>query len=304
MRQVFIIAVLMLTCAVAHAETIEEAGRAIVAKNQDAVVSVKLTVKESMAFEGHSSQKHDSTIEATGTCVDPSGLVVVSLRTIDRSEMMGAFSMGFGEEGFKSKYDSEIVDVKIVVGANTEIPAKVILRDKDLDLAFVRPIEKPAKPFAAIDLSRDSKPKLLEQVIIIDRMGKPENRQPVALLSRVGSIIEKPRTFYIAADLLTALTLGSPALTVDGKVVGIMVYRIQPMGRREAADMMSMGRGGLTPGVLPAADVLDVAKQALAAPDGTKELSSGRRDPAAPGRKDTQTGAGEKKEEKKEEKKK
>lgn len=262
----------------AAADPIEEAGRGIIAKAQDAVVSVKLTVKESMAFEGHSSQKHDSTIEATGTCVDPSGLVVVSLRTIDRSEMMGALSMGFGDDSFKSKYDSEITDVKIVVGANAEIPARVVLRDKDLDLAFVKPIAKPDKPFAALDLAKDGKPRLLEQVIIVDRMGKPENRQPVALVSRIGSIIEKPRTFYIATDLLTAMTLGSPVFTADGKMVGIMVYRIQPMGRRESADAMSMGRGGLTPGVLPAADVLDVLKQALAAPEKAPEKKEDKKE--------------------------
>jgi hypothetical protein len=279
MRQLIVVAVLVFSAATAAAaDPIEEAGRGILARAQDAVVSVKVTVKESMAFEGHSSQKHDSTVEATGTCVDPSGLVVVSLRTIDRSEMMGSFSMGFGEDSFKSKYDAEITDVKIIVGASTEIPARIVLRDKDLDLAFVRPVEKPAKPFAALDLSQEAKPRLFEQVFIVDRMGKPENRQPVGLLSRIGSIIEKPRTFYIATDLLTALTLGSPAFTPDGKLVGLMVYRIQPMGRRESSDAMSMGRGGMTPGILPAADVLDVLKQALATPDKAPDKKEEKKD--------------------------
>jgi hypothetical protein len=109
------------------------------------------------------------------------------------------------------------------------------------------------------------------------------------VVSRLGAIIEKPRTFYIAADLTAVLTLGSPGFTPDGKVVGVMVYRIQPMGRRESAmDMMSgMGRGGMTPGLLPAADVLEVAKQALAAPDKPAE------------KKDAPPAGGEKKEEKK-----
>ncbi len=37
----------------------------------------------------------------------------------------------------------------------TEVPAKVILRDKDLDMAFVRPIEKPETPFAFVNIENE-----------------------------------------------------------------------------------------------------------------------------------------------------
>src|SRR2546422_4160959 len=34
----------------------------------------------------------------------------------------------------------------------TEIPAEIVLRDRDLDLAFIRPKTKPANPMPAVDL--------------------------------------------------------------------------------------------------------------------------------------------------------
>lgn len=242
----------------AAAGSVEENGRELVGRVQAGVVAIKLTVKESMAFEGQSTRKRDSTLDVTGTCIDPSGLIVVSLRTIDRSEMMGAFNMGGDDENFKSKFESEIAEAKIIIPGGDEVPAKVVMRDKDLDLAFLRPLEKPAKPFDFVDLKNPARLKLLEQFFVVDRMGKEEGRVPVVLVSRVGTILEKPRTFYISGDLITTLTLGSPAFTVDGKSVGIIVYRISPAGAKKNG---GGGGHGPVPGIIPAADVLEVAKQ-------------------------------------------
>jgi S1-C subfamily serine protease len=250
------------------AASVEDAGRDILAKAQDAVVSVKVTLKERTAFEGRSGQKRDQTLEVTGTCVDPAGLVVVSLRTVDRSEFMGSSSFGFGEDTFKSKYETEITDVKIILGAGQEkeIPARLVLRDKDLDLAFIRPVDKPSKPFAHVDLSKEAKPRMFDQIVVVDRMGKAENRTPFGLVTRIGSVIDRPRTFYVLSDVASTLTLGSPAFTLDGKLIGIMVYRIHVVAMKERG----MGRG-TTPGILPAADVLEVARQAPTAESGKEK---------------------------------
>lgn len=259
----------------AAAASVEDAGREILARVQDSVVSVKLTLKVSTAFEGRSGQKRDQTLEVTGTCVDPSGLVVASLRTVDPSEAMSSMSFGFGEDSFKSKYETEITEVKIVLGAGQEkeIPAKVVLRDKDLDLAFIRPIEKPAKPFAYVDLSKEAKPRMFDQIVVVDRMGKAENRSPFGLVARIGSIIDRPRTFHVLSDIASTLTLGSPAFASDGRVIGVMVYRIHVTAMKERG----MGRG-MTPGILPAADVLEVAKQAMAAEPEKEKKPADKKD--------------------------
>jgi S1-C subfamily serine protease len=240
-----------------NAGQFEESGRNIVGRHEKSVVAVKLTVKESMNWEGQSSRKQDAILDVTGTCIDPSGLTVVSLRTIDRTEMMGSFGMG-GEDGFKSRFESEISDAVIILpGTQTEIPAKVVLRDKDLDLAFLRPSQKTAKPFDFINLSEAVQLKMLDQFFILDRMPKEEGRAPVIVVSRVGAVLEKPRKFYVSADLMASMTLGSPAFNSDGKAVGLVVYKISPGGRKKEAGMPK----GPIPGVIPAADILDVAKQ-------------------------------------------
>ena len=75
----------------------------------------------------------------------PSGLTVVSLFTTDPTspsrKMMG---MDLEEMGFK--IETEIKRADILAADGNEIPAEVVLRDKDLDLAFLRPKQKPEKP--------------------------------------------------------------------------------------------------------------------------------------------------------------
>jgi len=243
-------------------QPLEDSGKALLKKNQKAVIAVKLAVKESISFEGQSTRKQDSIIDVTGTCLDENGLIVVSLRTIDKSEMLGSLNLNFEDETIKSKFESEITDVKLIIPGSPEIPGKVVLRDKDLDLAFFRPLNKTDTKFEHVDMVKSAKLEILEQFFIIDRLGKEEGRVPVILASRVGAVLEKPRTFYVSGDLITSMTLGSPAFSIDGKFIGIVVYRVQPGTGRARNGVDSMGsQSGPMPGVIPVSEILDVLKQ-------------------------------------------
>ena len=117
------------------------------AKNQDALVTVKLVVNYNISFGGQEQQKESKT-EAMGTVIDPSGLTVISLTTIDPSALMKAQMRG-GQRDMK--IDSEVKDAKIVLADNTEIPAQVVLRDKDLDVAYLRrPTSRPNRSLPSI----------------------------------------------------------------------------------------------------------------------------------------------------------
>ena len=72
--------------------------------------------------------------------------------------------------------ESELSDVKIVLDDGTEVPAEVVLRDKDNDLAFIRPKTKPAAPMAALDLANSGKADILDQVISLTRLGSAAGR--------------------------------------------------------------------------------------------------------------------------------
>ena len=68
-------------------------------------------------------------------------------------------------------------EVKILMPDGSEVDAKVAAKDPDLDLAFIRP-EKPADvKLTAINTADSAKLSLLEEVIVLGRLGKELNRE-------------------------------------------------------------------------------------------------------------------------------
>ncbi len=164
--------------------------------------------------------------------VDPSGLTVLALSACDPTEM---YQRMMSEEAAKSKLDIEVTDLKILLDDGTEIPSEIVLRDKDMDLAFIRPKTKPASPMPAVDLANSAPAQVLDQVITLNRLNSAAGRAYAASVERISAVIQKPRTFYIPDSTMTATTLGSPAFALDGKVVGVFVMRaISSKGRRGA----------------------------------------------------------------------
>jgi hypothetical protein len=247
----------------AFADDAAEAGRRVLSKNQDAVVTVKLVVAYSVSYSGRDQQSESKT-EAVGTVIDPSGLTVISLTAIDPSAMMKARMRNAQAD---LKIESEVKDTKIVLGDGTEIPAEIALRDKDLDVVFLRPTDKSAKPFAAIDLTKASKPQVLDQVICLNRLGKVANRVATVSIERVDALIERPRPFYVLG-VGGSSGVGSPVFALSGASLGIMLIRNAPTdGEANLASMFSGPGGGLgiLPVIVPAADLVEDAKQAMEA---------------------------------------
>ena len=187
----------------AQTQDIATRGRDVATKYSDAVVTVKLAVKVRMSMEGKEQEEENSS-EITATVIDPSGLAVCALSEADPTNAVGQM-MG-DQEGFK--FEMDITDVKMRLADGTELPAKVVLRDKDLDLAFVRLIDPPAKPLAAVDLSGAAPTDVLEEVIILNRMGEVANRVPATMVDRIVGVIKKPRLMYIPGPIGQYSSLG------------------------------------------------------------------------------------------------
>ena len=244
----------------AFAEDNAVAGRKILAKNQDAVVTVRLVVSYNVSFNGR-DQHNESKSEVVGTVIDPSGLTVISLTTIDPSAMIARSPAA--QQGLK--ISTEVKDVKIVLADDTELPAEVVLRDKDLDLAYLRPTEKPAKPLPALDLTKPGKPQVLEEVVSLNRLGKIANRVVTVSLERVDAIVTKPRLFYVMG-VGGSSSIGSPVFTLTGAPFGIILMRNASTGGEAPMISVNMGAGNNSGSMLivvPAVDILDDAKQAL-----------------------------------------
>jgi S1-C subfamily serine protease len=253
----------------ASADEIGEKGREIFKKYQHAVVTVQVVLKTS--YSG-APTPNESKRDITGSVIDPSGLTVVALSACDPTEM---YQRMMGDAYSKYKVESEITDMKVLLDDGTELPAEIVLRDKDLDLAFLRPKTKPTAPMAALDLSHSSTAQMLDQVIALNRLNSAAGRAYSASVERISALIQKPRTFYIPDSTMTATGLGSPVFSTDGNVVGMILIRTVS------------GRGGstrnynenMTSIILPAQDILQAAKQAPEA-KGDSEKKEAPKEPA------------------------
>ena len=167
------------------------------------------------------------------------------------------------------KFDTEVKDVKIVLADETELPAEVVLRDKDLDLAYLRPIEKPSKPLVALDLTKSIKPQVLDEVVTLNRLGKVANRVVTVSLERVDALVTKPRLFY-TMGVGGSSGVGSPVFTLTGVPLGIILIRSVPTDNESSSKANFGQKDGFTLIVVPTADILEDAKQALE----TKKLAA------------------------------
>jgi Trypsin-like peptidase domain len=238
------------------------AGREIVKKWQHAIVTVRVVLKMRVSVGGREMQSMDESVETVGTVIDPSGLTVLSLGALNPGAMMNKMIGGSGSGQERMEFGSEPSDVKLRLSDGKELPARIVLRDEDLDLAFLRPTTKPEKPLVAINLADEGKPTLLDPVVVLTRLGRVGGWAPAASLQTIGAIIEKPRTFYVV-ETGSAGGMGTPAFTPSGKVVGLLTMRSIQSGRSGMFSMMSGSEGlGLLPVILPAADVRDIAQQA------------------------------------------
>jgi hypothetical protein len=256
---------LLLACSISVccADELTVKGRAILEKNQDSVVTVQVVLKTSSSGSASRETKQD----ISGTVVDPSGLTVVSLSACDPNEMLQRI---MPEEFSKYNVQSEISDLRILLEDGGDIPSEIILRDKDLDLAFIRPKAKPAAPMAAVDLSKSSPALVLDQVLALSRLNSAAGRTCAASAERISAVIKRPRKFYVPETSPTSTAPGAPAFSLDGNIIGVFVTRAISLKGGGTRNM----RNSMTPIILPADDILKAAKQApevKTAADGEKK---------------------------------
>jgi len=255
-RTISILAALLLGLApVTRADEVSDKGREVFKKHQSAIVTVQVVQKITTSSGDRTSEPRETKQDITGTVLDSSGLTVLSLSAADRTEMYRRMY-----EASRYKIESEIADVKILLEDGTEIPSEIVLRDKDLDLAFIRPKAKVASPMAAVDFTKSAPAQVLDSVITLNRLGRAAGRAHSASVERISAVVQKPRTFYIPDSAMTGTALGSPAFALDGNIVGILVMRtITSSG---GASMINFRPDNATSIILPAEDVLKAAKQA------------------------------------------
>ncbi len=241
-------------------------ARKIAQARKDAVVTVQVVVEADVSYEGR-SEKEQRKVSAAATIIDPSGLAVTALSEIDPTPTPDQSGDDAGP-GFS--FTTNVVDARIKTEDGGEIPADVVLRDRDLDLAFIKPRKPAAPPTSYIDLSETASPQLLDELVVLSRLGPEAGRSLSACLDRVEAVVTKPRAFYVVSQ---SACRGCPAFTLDGKVAGIVVARISPYTERGMDSAMDN-----TPDlsiVLPCSTVSKAAMQAKQAKPGNAPASAG-----------------------------
>jgi hypothetical protein len=232
----------------ALAQTPEEraAARELVSKHGGAVVLVMGTAKLRVNQGGKDVPTQDQRIQVHATVLDGTGLGIMSLTALDPSELMSAqLSRGRGA-GSAITVTAETTDLRYRMADGKEIPVRVVLRDKELDLAFLRPVEKPAAPMAAVEVA-SARPAAIDPVIVLYRLPEFAEWQATSLFASVQAVIDKPRSFFA----LTGGVYGAPVFDTRGRFVGV-VLRLKNEADPANAPMV----------VLPANDIREVAKQA------------------------------------------
>jgi hypothetical protein len=185
--------------------------------------------------------------------------------------MIQAMMSGMGDEDSKVKFETELGDVKILLDDGTEVAAEVVLRDKDLDLAFIRPKAKLAAAMTGLDLGKGGKADVLDEVVALNRLGSAAGRAYSASIVRIAAVVQRPRLFYVPASSMGESVMGAPVFSTDGKPLGIFVLRSLKGKGGGGGGFAMLGMSpaeNFTPIILPCDDIMKAAKQA---PPGAEE---------------------------------
>ncbi len=257
------------TASDAVAQASPEGMRAILAEQRGAIVTIRYVLKMDAMGDafGMFGDGGDQEMEVTGVMVDPSGLVLVS-----NTQMGGMFARFSGMLAGMGGGVPKPTDLKVLVGDDTQgVEARLVVRDTDLDLAWVKIAKAPETPYAAIDLSRHATVGVGDYVYTLGRAAKFYDRVPVITESRVSGTTTKPRDLVLGGSMSA---LGLPVFDKAGALVGVSTLIMPEEGEGGMEDsLMGMGMEGGFGTIVPAKDVQRAtasAKELAAkpAPDG------------------------------------
>ncbi|MFC1525130.1 serine protease [Planctomycetota bacterium] len=222
-------------------EELKQVSKDILAANKDAIVVVRIVLKIEITYGGRSQPEREETLETNGTVVDPSGLTIVP----------DAYANPPIPENPNVQVDFSVTDIKIVLNDGKELPASIVLRDEDLDLAFIRPDEKGLE-LPCIKLAPTPAPNVLEHIIGITRLDFSTGREPLVVDSSVLAIIKKPRVYYLGGFM----ELGNPAFNTEGQCLGISLTRKGSSAQGPGSRFL-----GSVATILPTEDIIEVMQQ-------------------------------------------
>jgi hypothetical protein len=210
-------------------ESVPALARKIFEANKESLVKVTGVARIRLSAVGRPGltlPEREDKVRADGTVVDADGLVVLSSSAIDPSRLIDGREANSPQGPIKVDASATIKELEIILGDGTEIPATMVFKDDDLDLAFVRPQadapEAKGVTFDPIDLAVAGKCQVADYTVSVTRLEELFNNDPAMMPGQVSAVIEKPRPFYLGTNVVR----GCPMFTLDGRLLGIGVVRL------------------------------------------------------------------------------
>ncbi|MEZ5325948.1 MAG: hypothetical protein R3F19_12915 [Verrucomicrobiales bacterium] len=255
MRKIIVTALCVASLPVSRAaEDIETVGRTVFEKYADSVVTVALTVEIQMSL-GTRNQSSEGAIEVPATVMSEKGLLAVSNSAIDVAAQVRQQIGSQVPAGMEFDVSTSIKSAMIIMPDGADVPAKVVLQDADLDVAFLQADipevvageDAPPVKFTAVPVVAGEKaPRLepLEDIIVLGRTDKSLNRITTVNVGQIETVIRRPRLIYRA----NIAGNGQPVFNGNGELLGLFL-------RQSSGD----AAGAVI--IRPVQDVLKVAKQ-------------------------------------------
>ena len=215
-------------------------------ENANCVTWVSVTVKLEISAGGRSLPPQEQKLEALGTIIAEDGLTVLSLNKVDPTANILSRIRTPG-----ASVNVNYTEVMLLMQDGTEVPAKLLLKDVDLDLAYVLPIKERKDEYKEVIFSKvpsqakqKADPLILDEVVSIGKLRQTLYRQSTLQRGWVNAVIQKPRKYFVIENT----SPGTPVFDQSGKWLGVVVYKM--VGGRPSEIV-----------TLPASDVLEIAQQ-------------------------------------------
>ena len=227
----------------------KESAKSVYEKHGDSLVWVLAVLEIEASAGGQPAQQQEQEIEVLGTVVHKDGLIAVPLSVLNPTLALRGRMINTPGGPMKLETKANFKKVRILLEDGSEIPAKVLVTDEDIDLAIVGPDvedeDAQEVTYKPVDLASDATLDVLDPQILLYRLSKHMDRTLAVEIGQCAAVIKRPRTYYQC----TMIGLGGAVFNADGKFVGIELNRLhngQPV----------------MPVVVPAADIRDAVSQA------------------------------------------
>ncbi len=227
------------------AEKGEATWRKLLKDHANCVTWVSATVRVEVSAGGRSMPPQEQKLEALGTIIAEDGLTVLSLSRVDPTATLLSRIRTPG-----GSVNVNYTEVLLLMQDGTEVPAKLLLKDTDLDLAYVLPIKEKGekhqkRTFSHVPRSSKTKDPLpLDEVVSLGKLGRNLYRQSTLRKGWVNAVIEKPRKYFVIENTAP----GTPVCAKEANWLGIVVYK---MDRGRPSSIVT----------LPADDIDEIAEQ-------------------------------------------